>query len=61
MVANLNEVLHAVLEDDSLSWSVGTDAAKAPEMIWWADGRAKLLVVPNLVSEQWGIDPKSVR
>ena len=30
-----------------------TKAAKAPEMIKWADGRASLGVVPELVMDEW--------
>jgi len=33
-----------------------TDAAKAPEMMKWADGRACFGVVPELVGEEWGVD-----
>ena len=33
-----------------------TPAAKAPEMLKWADGRAAFEVVPGLVKEEWGID-----
>jgi uncharacterized protein len=33
-----------------------TEAARRPEMIRWADGRASLLVVPEFVKGEWGID-----
>jgi uncharacterized protein len=33
-----------------------TAAAKRPEMISWADGRASLDFVPDLVRSDWGID-----
>jgi len=33
-----------------------TDAAKVPEMIKWADGRACFRVIPEMVQAQWGID-----
>ena len=33
-----------------------TEAAKDPETIRWADGRARVGVVPAIVLEQWGID-----
>ena len=33
-----------------------TDAAKRPEMIKWAVGRATLGVVPEIVMRAWGID-----
>ncbi len=33
-----------------------TDVAKRPETIRWADGRASLGVVPELVEREWGID-----
>jgi uncharacterized protein len=35
---------------------LGTDAARRPETIRWADERATLGVVPPLVWEEWGID-----
>jgi uncharacterized protein len=35
---------------------LGTEAAKRPEMIEWADGRASFRVVPNFVWDEWGID-----
>jgi uncharacterized protein len=38
-----------------------TDAAKSPEMIFWADGRASLGVVPELVRAEWGIDLRRPR
>jgi uncharacterized protein len=33
-----------------------TDAARQPEMIRWADGRAAFELVPDLVTSRWGID-----
>jgi len=33
-----------------------TEVARRPETIRWADGRATLLVVPEFVREDWGID-----
>ena len=33
-----------------------TEAARRPEMIRWADGRASFGVVPEFVKEEWGID-----
>jgi len=33
-----------------------TEAARRPEMIRWADGRAGFDVVPEFVREEWGID-----
>ncbi len=33
-----------------------TDAAKRPEILKWADGRACFQVVPELVKRDWGID-----
>jgi uncharacterized protein len=33
-----------------------TEAARRPETIAWADGRATLGVVPTFVREEWGID-----
>lgn len=33
-----------------------TPAAKSPEMLKWADGRACFEVVPDLVQAEWGID-----
>ena len=33
-----------------------TEAARRPEMIRWADGRASLGVVPDFVKSQWEID-----
>jgi uncharacterized protein len=35
---------------------LGTAAARRPEMIAWADGRASLGFVPDLVISDWGID-----
>jgi uncharacterized protein len=38
-----------------------TDVAKTKEIIQWADGRASFRVVPNLVTEDWGIEvPKEL-
>jgi hypothetical protein len=36
-----------------------TTAAKAREMILWADGRASFHVVPDFVMDEWGLDIKS--
>ena len=33
-----------------------TEAARRPETIRWADGRASFGVVPEFVKEEWGID-----
>ena len=33
-----------------------TEAAKRPETIKWADGRASFRVVPEFVRDEWGID-----
>jgi uncharacterized protein len=33
-----------------------TEAAKRPEMIKWADGRASFYIVPKFVRDEWGID-----
>jgi uncharacterized protein len=33
-----------------------TDAAKRPEILKWADGRAAFLIVPELVKMDWGIE-----
>jgi uncharacterized protein len=38
-----------------------TDAAKRPETIRWADGRASLDVVPEFVKTAWGIDLEAYR
>ncbi|QEH36192.1 hypothetical protein OJF2_47520 [Aquisphaera giovannonii] len=35
---------------------LGTDAARDPEMLKWADGRATFGVIPQLVRDEWGID-----
>ena len=35
---------------------LGIEAAKNPEIIKWADGRACFRVVPTFVLEEWGID-----
>ncbi len=37
-----------------------TDAAKRPETIKWADGRASFGVVPRFVSDEWGIELESL-
>ncbi len=37
---------------------LGTEAARRPETIKWADGRASFGVVPELIREEWGIDLK---
>lgn len=37
---------------------LGTEAARRPEMIFWADGRASFGVIPRLVRDEWGIDLK---
>ena len=42
------------------SW-LCTEAAKRPETINWADGRASFRVVPEFVREEWGIDLRMVR
>jgi uncharacterized protein len=33
-----------------------TEAARRPEMIRWADGRAIFGVIPEIVWDEWGID-----
>ncbi len=38
-----------------------TEAAKREETIKWADGRASLGVVPEIVKEDWGIDLEKYR
>jgi uncharacterized protein len=38
-----------------------TEAAKRPDTIKWADGRASLGVVPEIVMKEWGIDLESYR
>lgn len=38
-----------------------TDAAKRPETIKWADGRASFGVVPTFVLDEWGIDLEKER
>jgi uncharacterized protein len=38
-----------------------TDAARHPEMIEWADGRACLGMTPDLVRRDWGIDLERYR
>ncbi|MDB5386021.1 MAG: hypothetical protein JWM11_1667 [Planctomycetaceae bacterium] len=32
-----------------------TQVAKRPEMIKWADGRGRFRIIPDLVSNEWGI------
>jgi uncharacterized protein len=38
-----------------------TEAAKRPEVIKWADGRASFGVVPEFVLDEWGIDLEKER
>jgi uncharacterized protein len=38
-----------------------TEAAKRPEMLNWADGRASFGVIPELVTKEWGIDLEKYR
>jgi uncharacterized protein len=38
-----------------------TEAAKRPETIEWADGRASLGVIPEIVMKEWGIDLEAYR
>jgi uncharacterized protein len=38
-----------------------TEAARRPEMIRWADGRASFRVIPDFVGEAWGIDLEAGR
>jgi uncharacterized protein len=38
-----------------------TDAARRPEVVEWADGRACLGVLPDLVLRDWGIDLANYR
>jgi uncharacterized protein len=38
-----------------------TEAAKRPETIEWADGRASLGVIPEFVMKEWGIDLERYR
>jgi uncharacterized protein len=35
---------------------LGTEVARRPEVIRWADGRATLGVIPQFVRDEWGID-----
>jgi len=35
---------------------LGTDAAKTPELIDWAEARGREMIVPDFISAQWGID-----
>jgi uncharacterized protein len=34
-----------------------TDAARDPALISWADGRARARFVPDLIAQEWGIEP----
>ena len=38
-----------------------TEAAKRPEMIRWADGRASFAMIPMFVKDEWGIDLEGKR
>jgi uncharacterized protein len=38
-----------------------TMAAKRPEILKWADGRASFQIVPEIVNQEWGIDTKNWR
>ena len=38
---------------------LGTEAARRPEILRWADTRATFLVVPAWLKEEWGIDPET--
>ncbi len=38
-----------------------TEVAKRPEMIKWADGRASFGIIPDFVSDEWGIDLRKER
>jgi uncharacterized protein len=38
-----------------------TEAAKRPEIIQWADGRASFGLIPKFVKDDWGIDLESNR
>ena len=38
-----------------------TEAAKRPETIKWADGRASFGVIPKLVLDEWGVDLEQER
>lgn len=40
---------------------LGTEAARRPETIRWADGRASRGVIPELVREEWGIELRDGR
>jgi uncharacterized protein len=40
---------------------LGTEAARKPETIKWADGRASFGVVPKFVTDEWGIDLEQER
>ena len=37
------------------SW-LCTEAAKRPEVIAWADGRARFGLVPECVTTEWGVE-----
>ena len=36
-----------------------TPAARRPETIKWADGRASFGVIPTFVTDEWGVDLES--
>ena len=38
-----------------------TDAARRPEIMRWADGRAAFKVIPEIVSTEWGIESSGWR
>lgn len=38
-----------------------TEAAKRPDIIKWADGRASFAVAPNFILNEWGIDLEKER
>ena len=40
---------------------LGTEVARRPATIRWADGRATFRLVPEFVRDEWGIDLGSVR
>ena len=35
-----------------------TEAARDPEVLKWADGRAAFEVIPDWIGSQWGIDTR---
>ena len=39
-----------------MNYALCTKAAKNPEVLKWADGRACFEVVPDFVQAEWGID-----